>query len=170
MTQTQLNKEFTKLHTQLEIYTGKALYALKSSLDVSSVIAECYIHLDKNRDLLETPNQVESFSKNWIKMNIKWPTSPINRRNQLFHKNDIVLENQFVHSNIITDIEAWITEWENSLSMYDKRLWSIYYIQEKTTGRLIADHLNISISSGFNTLRECKRLEQTFKNYMLEKL
>ena len=85
MTTNELQKEFTKIHTELTEYTNGQLltYRRKNTikrdyLDIPTVLSECYIHIDKCKEEIKTISQLISYCKKFIRSNIYWYNSKIN--------------------------------------------------------------------------------------------
>lgn len=170
MTQSQLNDHFTELYETIKTYTERAKWCLSSShLDTSAILAECYLHLHKCLHLLNTKEDVEAFSKKWIKQNLNWQDAPIKR----MYKVNSFEEIPETPSPQYFDYEIYdkaIATFLPTLTAYDRRLWSIYHEKDKTSGRLIAEHLQMSLSTGYDVLRQCKELNRRFRKHLLSQV
>lgn len=167
MKQSELNRHFTDLYEEIKTYAEKAKWHLASSyVDTSAILAECYLHLHKNIHLLKTVEDVESFSKNWVKKNLTWQSSPLKRQYQSKNQAlDFDLESPQLVDFSCYDraVESFLT----TLNSHDRRLWSIYVEKGKTSGKLVAEHLNMSLSTGYEVLRQCKELHRKFRKHFL---
>lgn len=168
MTTEQLDQEFVAIYPQLQSYATKALQHFRSPIDSSALLAECYLHLRRYENELTTPEQVISYAKNWIKQNVRWKKSPINKAYSLHEIREL---SETLQDDTFS-IEDWLKErtheFKSSLNSYDQRLWSIYFEKHKVSGKLIAEHLDMSISTGYTVLRECKRLSDRYREFLLK--
>lgn len=175
MSREDLGKYFTNHYTNLVNYTKSQLKQANKKMDPSIVLSECYIHLDKYKDEIQDENTVLVYSKKFIRTNIGWYNSIINNETKKCNIQDNIQTTTIVIESYISHYDSeWITKQFNdfykTLSNYDKGLYRIYFEQQKVTTPLIAEHLNISRSSAYNTLVECKQLEHKFKNYIKTQL
>ncbi len=174
MTQTELSTCFTTYYKTLLHYTKSQLQQANKKLDEHIVLSECYIHLHKYKDDINDENTVLVYSKKFIRTNIGWYNSVINnetKKNKLY--DSIEASSTLEASTTMYDsewIETQFNQFYLTLNNYDKGLYRIYFERHKTTTPLIAEHLNISRSSAYNTLCECKNLEHQFKNYIKKQL
>ena len=167
MTTIQLDREFLILYPNFETYASKAIRSLHSQADLSAVLAECYLHLRKCEPQIKSISDLEAFGKNWIKQNLKWHSSPLNKqyRSLKFEEISENLPDTNFHLEIF--LEEKTREFHSSLTAYEQRLWSIYFEKHKISGRLISEHLDMSLSTGYTVLRECKDLSNRYREFLL---
>lgn len=160
MTNEQLNHYYTKNYDNLTDYSIKAIKHFRRKLDTTWVLSECYLYLVDNINLLKNESDVQSFSKNWIKTNLKWKTTPIVRSSQVNNNSEDIL---FFYSTTDTpdssDILTKIESFRDTLNTYDRRLFNIWWDLDLRKGKDIAEYLDISISGAYNIIRECKELD-----------
>lgn len=172
MNNEQLSTEFTILYPTLKNYTTKALYVLKSPLDFSHVLSECYLSLYKIADKIKTSDDLEGLSKNWIKKNIMLNRSPINIQNSVRpnHSSEYFEQVYIYASTPIPDFDDWIIDWEEKLSLEDKVVWNLYYHNTKDTIKKISAHLKISNYIAYKMLRQAKVLEVLLRAFVNKKI
>jgi hypothetical protein len=191
MNSNELSKTFNKLYNELNNYITDQLKSYnrtrKNTPKFDSItlrnnfLAECYIHLDKCKDDLLTENTIIAYSKKFIRSNMYWSNSKLWKLDKS-HKNETVTninddqygintDNNYINDNTDLDfkmINDKINEFKNNLSLYNKGLYEIYFTNYINDSVKIATHLNISKSSGYNILKECKNLEKKLKKYLLQ--
>lgn len=168
MTNEQLNHYFSKNYDSLTEYGSKAISHFRRKLDTTWLLSECYLYLVDNITLLNTESDVQSFSKNWIKTNLKWKTTPIMRMAEI-KSNDINIDyidrkSTITHSSdhIITLIE----EFRLTLSTYDRRLFNIWWDLDLRKVNEVANYLEISSSGAYRIIKECRELELKLEKYI----
>jgi len=169
MSNSDLSREFSKSFQDIETYTKKLINYLGKPIDTAWILSECYLYLHNNIDSLDSPRTMISYAKNWIKNNLKWTNSPLNRQirlNNLPSDSPNISGSSGVHIFDSENILEQIQEFRDGLSTYDRRLFHIYYDMDLKKGRDIAHHLDISISSAYPIIKECKRIEQKLSNHI----
>ncbi len=160
-----LDDYFTKNYNSLLKYTTNYINKYNRKYDNIFVLSECYIHFENyNKEIL----CVESYVKNWIKQNIIWTNSKlnINKEKHNFELIDEILisNDEYIYNE--NKIEEIINDFYCTLTTYDKSLFNLYYNKNINTAKLIQEQLCISRSSAYNTLNECKTLENKFIQYI----
>lgn len=167
MTNEKLNHLFSKNYDNLTDYGIKAIKHFRRKLDTTWVLSECYLYLVDNINLLVDESDIQSFSKNWIKTNLRWKTTPIVRSSQINNNSDDIL---FFYSTTDTpdssDILTKIEDFRDSLNTYDRRLFNIWWDLDLRKGKDIAKYLDISISGAYNIIKECKELDIRLEIYI----
>ena len=164
-----LSREFSKSFQDIETYTKKLINYLGKPIDSAWIMSECYIYLHNNLALLDTSRKMISYAKNWIKCNLKWTNSPLNRQIRL---NNIPSDSPDIPGTsgvYLFDSETildQIQDFSSGLNQYDRRLFHIYYEMDLRKGKDIANHLAISISSAYPIIKECKQLELKLRNHI----
>ena len=169
MSEKDLSREFSKSFQDIETYTKKLINYLGKPIDSAWIMSECYIYLHNNLDGLDTPRTMIAYAKNWIKNNLKWTNSPLNRQirlNSLPNDSPNIPGSSGVHIFDSEIILEQLQDFRDNLSTYDKRLFNIYYDMDLRKGKEIAEHLDISISSAYPIIRECKQLEQKLRTHI----
>lgn len=165
-----LNSHFTKNYYDLLEYTEKAIVALKRNVDSATMLSEAYLHIYKCSSELKSEADVVSYSKNFIKMSLRWSNSPVIRNERAIfidcHKRTPEQDNLEPHP----DIEEWIKNWEGTLKNEEARLWNIWYHKNLRKGREISEYLDISISGSYSLIKECKLLEARLRDHILRQL
>ena len=167
MTNEQLNHYYSKNYNELNDYTIKAIKHFRRKLDTTWVLSECYLHLYSATNQLNKESDVISWSKNWIKTNLKWKTTPIVRSSQVNNNSEDIL---FFYSTTDTpdssDILTKIESFRDTLNTYDRRLFNIWWDLDLRKGKDIAEYLDISISGAYNIIKECKELDIRLEIYI----
>jgi hypothetical protein len=169
MSEKDLSREFTKNFKDIETYTKKLINYLGKPIDSSWILSECYLYLHSNINQLDTPRTMISYAKNWIKNNLKWANSPLNRQirvNNLSTDSPTIPGSSGVFLFDSDEIIDQLQDFRDNLSTYDKRLFNIYYDLDLRKGKEIAEHLDISISSAYPIIKECKNLEHKLRNHI----
>jgi DNA-directed RNA polymerase specialized sigma subunit len=109
-----------------------------------------------------------AYAKNWIKCNLKWTNSPLNRQIRLNNlpSDSPIIPGTSEQGQNAEEILAQIQEFSTTLNQYDRRLFHIYYEMDLRKGKEIASHLDISISSAYPIIKECKQLELKLRNHI----
>lgn len=166
-----LSSEFTTYYKTLETYTKGQLKSAKKNIDHTIILSECYLHLEKHKESIETINDILIFSKKFIRSNINWYNSIIYKeiiKEKFSEEVSEYYTNDYIINKI--DIENKFKEFNDTLNRYDKGLYHIYFTLNKQNIADIQNHLNISKTSAYRTLLECKNLENQFKNFLLKYL
>lgn len=168
MSSQDLSREFSKSFQDIETYTKKLINYLGKPIDSAWIVSECYLYLHNNLDSLDTPRTMISYAKNWIKNNLKWTNSPLNRQIRVnnLSESQIIPGTSGVHIFDSEIILEQIQDFRDNLSTYDRRLFNIYYDMDLKKGKDIAQHLDISISSAYPIIKECKQLEIKLRNHI----
>ena len=164
----EISKAFSDNYKALLEYTEKAIRSLNRNVDSSTMLSESYLHLHKFRNEIFSESEVVSYCKNFIKMNLRWTNSPVLRNERTIFIEARRLDQD--NYNADPRAEEWIEEWENTLQILDRRLWTLWYHKNLRKGREFSEHLNISISGSYTYIRRCKELEQELRAWILEKI
>lgn len=160
MTSENLNHYYTKNYDNLTDYSIKAIKHFRRKLDTTWVLSECYLYLVDNIYLLKNESDVQSFSKNWIKTNLRWKTTPIVRASQVNNNSEDIL---FFHSinngPDSSDILSKIEDFRDTLNTYDRRLFNIWWDLDLRKIKEVAEYLQISSSGAYRIIGECKELD-----------
>jgi hypothetical protein len=165
-----INTHFTNNYSDLLEYTEKAIVALKRNVDSATMLSEAYLHIYKCSADLKSEADVVSYSKNFVKMSLRWSNSPVIRNERAIlidcHKRFPEQDHLEPHP----DIEEWIKNWEGTLKNEEARLWNIWYHKNLRKGREISEYLDISISGSYTLIKECRLLEERLRDYLLRQL
>jgi len=173
MTKQQINSHFVSIYSELETYTKKAIKSLRSPIDPYAALSECFIYVDMNCDKIDSTQTLTAYSKTFIKNNIKWRTSPLNRKEtQRPGHVEFIEDFGRSHTDARTQIiyDESIKAFNKFLNTYEKRLFDLYIIRNIRTGKAIANQLDVSITCGYSLLHECKEIEERFKNYIINSI
>jgi hypothetical protein len=173
MTKTELNNFYTNRYNEIELYAIKTIKHFKRDIDITTVLSESYIHLDKCKDELTDEKKAMSFVKNWIKMNLYWGNSPMLLKNRNLTTSDEISDNR-VYEYTITNFEVNYKKWEDEfycrLPRIKKNMWYIWWILGIKKGKPMSEHLNISISGAYTVINDCKQLEIEFREFIKQKI
>jgi len=165
MSKNQLNHYFTKNYDNISLYGIKAIKKLKRNIDISWLMSECYLYLYESINELNSERDVVSWSKNWIKTNLKWTTTPLMRQTKMKGITDTGELPHYIESdNYITD--ELMINFKDTLSTYDKRLFNIWWDLDLRKGKDIAEYLNISMTGAYNIIKECKEIDFRLEKYI----
>jgi hypothetical protein len=173
MTKNQLNEFYTKNWDEIELYTIKTIKHFNRDADISMVISESYIHLDKHIEELTDDMIAMSFVKNWIKMNLYWTNSPMLLKNRTISSDYEMSDNrtyEYTIMNFDVNYKKWEDEFYCNLTRINKNLWYMWWILGLKKGRQMAKHLNISISGAYLIINQCKDLEGEFRKFIKDKI
>lgn len=167
MTQTTLSNLFNRNYKEIYDYTSKASIRFGMANSINSLIAECYLYLDSKRKDLETESQMISWAKTFIKNNLRWTESPFRKMEKGRGHSEFEDWGQSQYDTISEEdiMELWDT-FNKNLNSYDKRLFNIYTVKGLRKGIEVSSYLNVSISSAFNVINECKQVEERFRNFI----
>ena len=159
-----LDEYITNNYNNLIKFANKCIQKEKRNYDSIYVISEMYISiLNYKKKIL----CLDAFAKTWIKLNIKWFNSKINRENNNVEFeliDNITSKENYSISQI--QIEEIMNNFYISLQTYEKALYNLFYNKNINSAKLIQEHLNISRSSAYQTYNECKELEKKFIYYI----
>lgn len=172
MNQNELSISFTNNYIELEKYATKLVKQKQKQLDPSIILSELYLHLDKYKEEIIDDTTLIAYSKKFIKSNISWYNSTIYKESKReWNSEEISFSNETYCNNLVIDedtIKDKFNAFYKTLNAYDKGLFHIYFINNKFDIKQIEDHLQISRSSAYRTLLECKELEAKFKQYIIK--
>lgn len=162
MTEERIATEFTLCLQALRDYTAKALWHFRSHLELNDVISECYIYVHSARHLISEDTPLEAIAKNWIKQNIIWTNSPI--RTRLGVTDAPCLTDTAVYDTI--PVEETFHAWYKTLTPYEQSLWNLWHERGLRRGKEVSGYLDISLSSAYLVLKECRQLETRLHTYI----
>lgn len=170
LTKDQLDYEFTAIYAVLEDFATNTIRYTKRNIDLYVVINECYLYLHSKMENLFCKEDVVAYAKTWIRNNLLWTNSPLLRQ-ELPKKNqlealDHIIPSQLNYSGQHVDVIKMQDMFYMTLSSYDKRLFNIYFNLNKQTGKDVAKYLDISVSSAYNLIKECKVIEQKYVHFI----
>lgn len=165
----QFDRIFTQEYESILEYTGRAINAARSSLDPYSLISEAYLYSCHRREEMEEETQVISWTKTYIKNNIRWPNSEAQRRDRL-RSSDVEVAGTSSIEITLEQYEALEAEFISTLTPYQRRLYDMYFVKNLRKGREIAEHLGFSVSSGYNILNQCKRLSNDYRKWLQQNI
>jgi len=172
MTKETLDKEFTRLYSELLRYAEGALRSQRLHHDPTLITSDAYCHCLSMTEDIENLGHLESIAKNYIKMNIQWWNSPYRR----LHRGSEVLPTLgTVPSSLPFDLsverlEEVTREFVATLNAREKRLFHIYVELECRKGREFSDYLGISISGAYLLIHEAIRIENRYRQWCINKL
>lgn len=184
MTKTTIDKEFTKrIPLFTRVIKGRKVKSLRLTIETDSVLADTYLHIVKNADSLESPNDLERMGNKFITSNLGWHNSDMNKENRLLQENNFIsLESEYNNKeanniednedglNYKIDIEKRYNEMKGILELYYnqepnqllKVIFECYFEKNITSGAALARHLGVSVSYVLLLLRTMKANIQVF--------
>ena len=174
MNKQEIDECFVILYVSISEYSIKALKHFRSKIDLDVLLSETYIYVERNKDKIYSLSILESFCKNFIKKSITWSNSELNRKhrkNDLFYS--VELMDYHAKCSIEPDysrVDELTSEFHKGLTNYERRLFNIWFNLEKKTGKEISQYLNISLSLSYRTIKECKVIQDKFRQFIVNKL
>ena len=180
ITKHNLDKYFTSLVPELEIIVKGICYKKFKNYDPFVVINEAYIHAIQNIESIHSEHQAERLIKNYIKQNIVWYNSKINKLERV---NDNLSDTPYIKEldedddlEAKIEIELWLTERKVILQMYRKqlkdmekrRLFDAYFLEGIQTGLALAIYFNTNKDYASKRIRELKAEIRHFYNEELK--
>lgn len=173
MTKNELNNFYTNNFEEIELYAIKTIKHFKRDVDLSMVISESYIHLDKIINELTDDKKAMSCVKNWIKMNLYWGNSPMLLKNKDI-SSDVEMSDNRTYEYTIMNFDVSYKKWEDefyyNLPRVKKNMWYIWWILGIKKGKPMSEHLKISISGAYLVINECKDIELEFREFIKQKI
>jgi hypothetical protein len=167
MSNNELNHYFTINYENIAGYGTRAIKHFRRKLDITWVMSECYLHLYNSHNQLKDENDVIGWSKNWIKTNLQWKTTPIVRASQINNNTDdftfMIESNSYINED---DILCKIETFRDTLSTYDRRLFNIWWDLDLRKGKEISEYLDISFTGAYRIIKECKDLDFRLENFI----
>lgn len=193
MNKTEIDNYFVQFMPILIPIVDGIKYKLnKQYITTDTVINEAYLHVYKNSDSIQTTTQLEKIAVNFIKMNIGWTNSQINKMEKVNNnldnastedEDDTSLNyHKTITKNIETEdkideslsekieLEKWYNEKKCILEMYRaqekskiiKIIYDCYFEKHITSGKDMAAHLEIDKGSAWRYIRIMKSELQKF--------
>ena len=162
----------------------------KAYIETDVIVNEAYIHVIKNIDSIQTPTDVEKIATQFIKMNITWQNSQLNKMekvNDNYQETTEDDEDDFSQNKTITEtfndeedfdieleqkleIERWYNEKKCMLAMYRQQeknkinqiIYDCFFIKGYQTGKDLAEHLQMDKGAAWRYIRIMK---QAIKKY-----
>lgn len=162
----------------------------KSHIQTDVIINEAYLHVQKNLDIIEDTTDVEKIATQFIKMNITWKNSQLNKMekvNDNYQQTTEDDEDDFSQNKTITEtfndeedfdieleqkleIERWYNEKKCMLAMYRQQeknkinqiIYDCFFIKGLQSGKDLADHLKMDKGAAWRYIRIMKA---AIKNY-----
>lgn len=102
-----MDDHFTQFIPTLEPIIKGIAYKKNKSIDTYAAISEAYIHMSRYIGLVKTTTQLEKIVVNWIKQNIGWTNSQLNKKEGVSQHDDLLHKKtyfsaDFEDSNFIT--------------------------------------------------------------------
>jgi DNA-directed RNA polymerase specialized sigma subunit len=172
---TLIDKVYKERYKDIFIYTQKAINFYKRRYDAHAIISESYIYAyNKNYKIDITEDELEGDIKSFIKNTIKWSRSFINNNKKLndINKSECIDSINLYYDDFILDetiINNLIEEYLKTLNRIEKRLFEIYYYKDINTKEKIRNYLGISNISAQMTNKECRRIYNRFREYIIKK-
>lgn len=175
---TLIDQLFTQRYSILLDYTNKAVKHFRRKYKPEVVISESYIYASNKIYKLDiTIDEIEGDVKKFIKNTIMWDRSTLNR-NKNFNDVNKSFDLEYVNLeydvfNVIYNgevIEDMISEYVETLTRIEKRLFNMYYTKGLTTTREIKKHLNMTSNASHQTYKECIRVYNGLREFVLNKI
>lgn len=172
MSEQELSISFSKNYKEIINYAHSVIFDLKKKIEVDVVMSELYLHIHRFKDEINEDKTLLAYSKKWIKSNLYWSTSPINKKNKLNNiEGDVYVDTSTSNQDISYEqIQTLQKDFFETLTRYDKGLYTMYFTNKIDDIHKIKSHLNIGRTSGYETLNECRALENKLKNYIIKNI
>lgn len=174
MKKEEIDNGFVEIYGSISNYSIKALKHFRSRIELDVLLSETYIYIVKNQEKITTLPILESFCKNFIKNSIVWSNSEINRNYRKYELNYYV-ELMDYHANCSVEpdyskADELMNNFCRGLSNYEKRLFNIWFNLDKKSGKEISEYLDISLSLSYKTIKECKIIQERFRQFIHDNL
>ena len=169
MSKEQADIYFVELIPILGPIVDGIAYKQNKRYDKDAVINEAYIHMLSHLDSCTSQNELKKLVVNFIKQNITWTNSSLNKRELLNKENPqmpIIEEADDFDINLKQkiEIEKWYNNKQTILTMYRQQLkdnvmaviYDCYFKKNITKGVNLAKHLNINKDAACKYIRELK--------------
>lgn len=175
MTVPELIKNFNDNYKEIELYCKKANILKNNKIQNEIILSELYLHLYKYRNDIDNVSVLLAYSKKFIKSNINWSKTSINKENMIYAtKTDVSNNNgadDFINHLTETDnsyhlIEIIKEEYVNTLDIYSKRLFHIYHNLNITTAKQLQVYLNIKHTASYVIKKETKIINDNYEIYV----
>lgn len=175
MTQTEINEKFTSIIPMLEGIVKGIAYKAGKKLDTHAVINEAYLYIYDNSQLCTTPDLLQRIAINWIKQNIYWTTSKLNKSESVNNLNETFYQDDIEDDSDLEDkieLERWYADRKATLELYrlyetdrvKQIIFDLYYHKGITKGVDLAKHLGINKDYACKYIRELKTDIKNFAN------
>jgi hypothetical protein len=176
-----IDELYNNNYEELCLYTIKAIKHFRRKYEAQLVISESYVYIINRVKTIEkelTINEVEGMVKTFIKNNIRWDNSKLNSGVKKLNNINKALQLSDLDINYLSretlynseTIESMVDNYYDTLSRIDKRLFHMYYYQDLTTIKKIKQHLTISSASAFETYKECKKIYEGLRTYIIKEI
>jgi hypothetical protein len=163
----------------------------KGNLETDVIINETYLHIQKNMDIIKENKDIEKIATQFIKMNIGWQNSQLNKMEKVNNNYQSTTEDDeddFSQDKTITEtfndeedfdieleqkleIERWYNEKKCLLAMYRQQeknkinqiIYDCFFIKDIKTGKQLAEHLKMDKGAAWRYIRIMK---QSIKKYV----
>lgn len=178
MTKTEIDDYFTTYYTTI-LKTAKSQLYKNSKLYIQPdvLINNLYIFIIERTDIMNTKSKLESCIYNYIRMESYWTNGKSNLQEKMndYDSYDTItnesdvdnIEDKFANEQKIQDYKYILESFYQSLDFEDKRVYEMYFHKKLQTSKLIADHLEISKTSGYKIIKKFRdQMQQYIKtNY-----
>jgi len=172
-----IDKVITKNYSYLVSYTNAHIKKYNHTrYEAEEIISLCYSYLLDFEFIELDEENIIKMTQYWIKKQLCWNTSPINYKkkkgvninyNVDLSIYEVASYDSFLDISLIEELSDNYFEGKTS---YTKQLWNMYYNKGIDTAVKMAEYLDMSRTTGYNTIRECKVIEQDFKNYVIKEI
>lgn len=177
MTQAEINDKFTSIVPMLEGIVKGIAYKSGKKLEPHAVINEAYLYIWERQELCTTPDMLQRIVINWIKQNIHWSTSKLNRNESVNNLNDLSWHDEIDDDSDLEDkieLERWYADRKAALELYRSSetdrvkqiIFDLFYHKGITKGVDLGKHLGINKDYACKYIRE---LKQDIKKFIDEK-
>lgn len=193
MSKIEIDKYFVEIIPMLSKTAKGIKYKQnKSHIETDVIVNEAYIHVIKNIDLITTTTDIEKIATQFIKMNITWQNSQINKLERVNNNYQEALEdddNDFSNDKAIKEtfndeedfdieleqkleIERWYNEKKCMLAMYRQQeknkinqiIYDCFFIKNIQTGKDLAEHLKMDKAAAWRYIRIMKQAIKKFSD------
>lgn len=192
MTKNDIDNYFTKNYQMLLKYASGFVAGFKRKYQPEEIVTEAYLNCVKcvEQDKITSINHIEQFAKSTIYCKIAQGASSMNFKrivDKMMSDYDIIdivysTKNQNGDASQIMDVQVstqlfdmeqelkvLFKEFKVTLNLVDKRLFEIVYEKNISTGKELAEHLKIPLTSAHWSLRNLNQqlrlyIETKYKN------
>lgn len=174
ITNKTIDEFFKTNYNMLFDYSHKICNKYNKKFDPAEPVTEAYLNCIKcvEQNKITELFQIQQYAKSTIFYKISQSNSNLNRLNKT--TNTVELNDDIFNIYTIDDISIndeinnVLDSFKTTLNKYDLILYEMFYEKQINTAKLLAKHLNISISGAYLIIKEIKEIEIKLRIYIEE--
>jgi len=175
MTDTTLKLEFDNNYEEIKSYAAKINHKFHKFKDLDVMLSECYIYLHDNKEKIEQTSNMIAMSKGFIKRQFFWKKGVYsNKLRAICSDKELQVFSNYIEENSVSidydKLMEYYDQFYNTLSLYDKSLFDIYHKKNRQITRELAEHLDISMTSAYDILLQCREINERLKTFLQQNM